>query len=695
MAMSPHSPTMSYSVSRLSPAHIERELKGKNYVPNEVLIAVDQKAIDSFSLSSHGLTLASQYDGFLRASVSDGESLSAKLAELRSTPGVKAADVNSIIERGEMETSEQGPSERLPDDLHEQLWGLKNTGRQGGTPGADMKVTQAWSEVTGSRETGPVIAVIDTGVDITHPDLAANIWTNPGEIPGNGVDDDGNGVIDDVHGYNAADDNADVMDRRGHGTHVAGTIGAVGDNGMGVVGVNWQTRIMPVKIFDDNGRATVDGIVRGLQYAKNEGASVSNNSWGSRGYNEVLDAAFGAADNMIHVVAAGNDGRNIDLGGAYPAALAHKHIVTVGATDRNDQRPEWSNYGRYNVDVTAPGHQIYSTWPGGTYKSISGTSMATPHVAGAVSLLKQKFPQATAAEIKSRLIHTSDFKPELQSNSVSGGRVNLMQAMEEDRVPPAAPNDLGISRMDAETYSVSWTVTGDDGWCGDGASQFEYKVSQTPIESQEQFDALPNRTSSRNLKKVGEIMTLEQSRPQTADATTLYAALRVIDNVGNTSEIKKTTLEIPGFDVVFEDDMEVKGNWTPDEVFGTEQVEGRGTVWSDSPGRDYENNANSTLTSKFIDLTNYEACAMQVEYKVDVAAGDHGFVEWSEDGERWHVISQVFAQDREFRATKFDLAEVSGKKAAFRFRLRSDAQNTRDGMKIDRVRIIGVPSPAA
>lgn len=687
MTTSPHSPTMSLS-SRLSAAHIRQELEQKEYVPNEVLIAVDDPAMDSFLATSLGLNIQSESEGFVRARVADGEDLAHKLAQLRSTPGVKAADVNSIIYRGELETQ----TERLPNDFTDALWGLKNTGQDGGTAGADIKATQAWTEVTGTRQSSPVIAVIDTGVDITHPDLAANIWFNADEVPGNGIDDDGNGIIDDIHGYNAADDNADVMDRRGHGTHVAGTIGAVGDNGIGVVGVNWQAQIMPVKIFSDSGSATVDGIVRGLQYAKNEGAEITNNSWGSRGYNEVLDAAFGAADKMLHVVAAGNDGRSIDLGGAYPAAFSHGNIVTVGATDRNDQRPSWSNYGKHNVDVTAPGHEIHSTWPEGKYRTISGTSMATPHVAGAAALLKQKFPDASENELKARLIYNSDAKVTLKDSSKSGGRINVIRSLEEDWLAPAAPNDLGISGIDSEHYRVSWTVPGDDGWCGGGASQFEYKVSTTPIETVEQFDALPNRTSGVNTEGVGQIVTLQQFRPRTAEDTILYAALRVIDNVGNTSELKKATLEIPGFEVLFEDDMDIKGNWTPDETFGTEQIEGRGTVWSDSPGKNYENNANATITSGIIDLSKHANCVMEVDYLVDVAAGDHAFVEWSEDGEDWGGISQVFAQDDDFRSTKFDLSNLSGKKVQFRFRLNSNNDgNTRDGIKIDKVRVIGAP----
>lgn len=676
------SPTMlnQRAGARLVPEKIRQELSDKQFVADEVLVAFE----DDQPASLQGLQVLSQHDGYVRARLAPGQDMAEQLASLRSRPGVAAADVNAIIELQDSETPE------IPNDLQPELWGLRNDGSNEGVAGADINAVSAWKEVRGSRQNGPIIAVVDTGIDITHPDLAANIWTNPGEIPGNGIDDDNNGVVDDVHGYNAADDNALVADGRGHGTHVAGTIAAVGNNDQGVVGVNWEARLMPVKIFDDSGRATVDGIVRGMLYAHDNGATISNNSWGSRGYNEVLAKVFSDTNDMLHVVAAGNDGRSIDLGGSYPAAFGGEHIVSVAATTRRDELASFSNYGRYAVDVAAPGQEILSTWPGGEYRTLNGTSMATPHVTGAAALVAQKFPEASPSELRHRLVHNSDRKAQLQDSSVSGGRVNVAAALEDDTVPPAAPKDLRISQLGSEFYTVQWTVPGDDGWCGDPASRFEYKVSTEPIESAEQFDELPNRTSRPNIQQVGELFTLEQWRPQTADETVLYAALRVTDNTGNASELQRARLVIPGFDVLFEDDMEGKGNWTPDSNFGTEQWEGRGTVWSDSPGKDYQNNVNATLTSGVIDLSEHEACLMEVEYKVDVAAGDHAFVEWSEDGENWGVVSQVFAQDRDFRATRFDLSNLSGKKVQFRFRLQSDAAGTRDGIMIDKVRVIGV-----
>ena len=674
-----NSPTMLRVQTRLSPAKIREELADKQFVSNEVLLVLDEQ-----SSPLNDLDVVSAQDGYVRARLAPGEDLAEKLAQLRSRPDVLAADVNSIVELND--TGE------TPDDLSPRLWGLQNVGQDDGVAGADINALEAWREVRGSRQ-GPVIAVIDTGIDLSHPDLAANLWTNVDEIPNNGVDDDNNGVVDDVHGYNAADDNAQVQDARGHGTHVAGTIAAAGNNGQGVVGVNWEAQLMPVKIFDDNGRATVEGIVRGLLYAHDNGASITNNSWGSRGYNEVLNHVFQDTNDMLHVAAAGNNGRSIDFGGSYPAAFSGDHIISVAASTRRDERAEFSNYGRFAVDVSAPGHEIYSTWPGGEYRSLSGTSMAAPHVAGAAALVAQKFPEASPVELRHRLIHNSDSTEALADTSLSGGRLNVAAALEADTVAPAAPKDLRISEIGTEFYRVEWTVPGDDAWCGVPASQFEYKVSTEPIETMAEFDALPNRTSRPNTQQVGELHSLQQFRPQTADETVLYAALRVKDNVGNSSELRRATLVIPGFDVLYEDDMESKQNWTPDEHFGTEQWPERGTVWSDSPGKDYQNNVNAVLTSKEIDLSQHEACLMEVEYKVDVAAGDHAFVEWSEDGENWGVVSQVFAQDDDFRATKFDLSNLSGKKVRFRFRLQSDGAGTRDGIMIDKVRVIGARPP--
>ena len=316
-----------------------------------------------------------------------------------------------------------------PNDLHKDLYGLNNTGQTGGKVDSDIDAPEAWAIHTGRNqaEGGPIIAIIDTGIDYNHPDLKANLWTNPGEIPGDGIDNDGNGVIDDVHGYNAADNNGDNMDKQGHGTHVAGTIGAVGGNGIGVVGVNQKANLMSVKIFGDGG-ATAAGIIRGIQYASKMGARVANNSWGGGAANEGIKEAF-AQSPTLHMLSAGNNGEDNDPIARYPGDYDLPNFVRVAATDHNDALASFSNYAKLTVELGAPGVKTLSTVPGGGYGVKSGTSMATPHVTGAAGLIASFYPDITNAELKQRLMEGVEQVPSLQNKTITGGRLNVYNSI--------------------------------------------------------------------------------------------------------------------------------------------------------------------------------------------------------------------------------------------------------------------------
>lgn len=319
-----------------------------------------------------------------------------------------------------------------PNDLgYSKLYGLHNEGQTGGTPDADIDAPEAWSLQSGrgQNEGGPLVAIIDTGVDYQHVDLKANMWTNPGEIPGDGIDNDRNGVIDDVHGYDAFSNTGDPMDRQGHGTHVAGTIGAQGDNGEGVVGVSQDANIMAVKIFGDSGRTNAAAIIRGIQYADKMGVRLANNSWGGGTSNAGIQAAF-ANSPAMHLVAAGNDGKNNDLRPSYPANYNLPNIISVAATDDQDQLARFSNYGAREVDLAAPGVDTFSTIPGNSYGSKSGTSMATPHATGAAAVVVSEFPSISNEELRSRLLGGVDTKPQLKGKVVTNGRLNVAGALD-------------------------------------------------------------------------------------------------------------------------------------------------------------------------------------------------------------------------------------------------------------------------
>jgi subtilisin family serine protease len=303
----------------------------------------------------------------------------------------------------------------------------------------------AWGVSTGTGST--VVAVIDTGVDGTHPDLAANVWRNPREVAGNGRDDDGNGFADDVTGWNFVANGPDVSDDAGHGTHAAGIVGAVGDNGLGVAGVNWRARIMPLKFMTASGGYTSDAI-RAVDYAVANGAKVINASFGGGPYNPAFLAAIGRARDagVVVVAAAGNYSTNTDATPFYPAgyAAASDNVVSVAATTSSDGLASFSNYGATTVTVAAPGWNVNSTLPGNRYGLKSGTSMAAPFVAGAISLLWDAKPWLTYRQVIDKLRASVDATPALAGRVASGGRLDLGKLLDAPAaapptVPPVAP----------------------------------------------------------------------------------------------------------------------------------------------------------------------------------------------------------------------------------------------------------------
>jgi subtilisin family serine protease len=313
-------------------------------------------------------------------------------------------------------------------------WGLRNTGQtvngDPGTANADIRATQAWDMFTGDPNF--VIADIDTGLQYTHPDLAANAWTNPGEIAGNGIDDDGDGFIDDVHGWDFYSGDSDPADQNGHGTHTAGTIGAVGNNGVGVTGVNWHCKIMAVRFLGPGGSGTLAGAVSAIQFCVLRGVKVSNNSWVGpfdQGESDAVNAARAAGHLMV--CAAGNSGLNIDVNpsSAYPAAFDFDNVLSVAATNNDDIRAGFSNYGAMRVDLAAPGDNVYSTWQGSGYMYDSGTSMATPHVTGAVAMVWALNPSFTYQQVVYRILSTVRPLPSMAGLTVTGGILNLAEAI--------------------------------------------------------------------------------------------------------------------------------------------------------------------------------------------------------------------------------------------------------------------------
>ncbi len=366
----------------------------------------------------------------------------------------------------------------FPNDTRfDDLWGMHNTGQTGGIADADIDAPEAWDLATGSSEV--IVAVIDTGVDYNHVDLAQNMWVNTGEIPGNGEDDDDNGYVDDVYGYDFCNGDGNPMDDHYHGTHCAGTIGGIGNNNEGVAGVCWNVKIMAVKFLDSGGGGWTDDAIDSVQYSVLMGANLSSNSWGGGGYSQGLKDAIDAAGaaGMLFVAAAGNDyGSNNDTHPHYPSSYTCDSVIAVLSTDDDDDMSGFSNYGPTSVDLGAPGSDILSCNLGGGYHYKDGTSMATPHVSGACALLWSMNSMLTNTEVKEILLDTVDLT--LGGLCVSGGRLNLYNAIletsapwleiepEEGVVGPGDTNDISVT-FDAMTlapgvYAAEIVVTSND-----------------------------------------------------------------------------------------------------------------------------------------------------------------------------------------------------------------------------------------
>ena len=376
--------------------------------------------------------------------------------------------------------------QRLPDDTgFGSQWQFDNTGQaiggQVGTIGADVNALAAWDITIGSHSV--IVGVVDSGIDFDHPDLRANIWTNPGEIADNGIDDDGNGFIDDVNGWNFADGNNDAQDlpSDGHGTFVSGLIGAAGNNGIGITGVAWNVSILPIKASTD-GLFTLDALVSSHDYLtmmiETYGHNIvaTNASYGGindtfyadapQGFDAERDAISRFLDTgAAFVAAAGNDAFDLDNPNftAFPASYNLPGLMSVAATDNQDTLAGFSNWGAQRVDFAAPGDLVYSTVVGGAYGFGSGTSFSAPIVTGTVALLKALRPNASATEIRQALIDGSDILPSLQGRVVSGGRINIERSLRI--IGTDGPIAIGFNpgpvtaRIDADTGLPIDTVT--------------------------------------------------------------------------------------------------------------------------------------------------------------------------------------------------------------------------------------------
>ncbi len=509
------------------------------------------------------------------------------IQELNANPNIVFAEPNYHVE-----------ANYIPGDPRfNELWGLHNIGQGNALEDADIDAVEAWDITTGDDQV--IVAVIDTGIDYLHADLVENMWTNEDEIPGNGIDDDENGFVDDVHGYDFYNRDGDPADDNSHGTHVAGTIGARGDNAVGVVGVSHRVSLMAVKFLSSWGGGDTADAVESVIYAVDNGADILNNSWGGGGFSEALRSAIEyAQDNdVLFVAAAGNAAYDNDSLPSYPASYELDNIVAVAATDSNDELASFSQWGLNSVDLGAPGVDILSALPGDDYATYSGTSMASPHVAGAAALLKSHAPSLSSLELKQILMESGDSISPLIGRTVSGRRLNIFNALlasgpawvqidgdysggvvagerididfmfsslnlepgdyvidllissndpenpqiripivltvTPDIIPPEHISDLFVSDVTDTQARIQFTATGDDGSLGQ-ASSYDVRFS-TELLTQENWGSAIQASGEQSPGESGtlEDFTISGLTPN----STLWLGVRAVDNVDQSSEV--------------------------------------------------------------------------------------------------------------------------------------------------------------
>ena len=490
-----------------------------DYVPGEILVKWAPGLVASGAAMARdqvaGLTLREfSQIGWEHLQIDPTMDVQAAIQKILQQPGVLVAEPNYIVFL----------SATFPNDTSFGLqWALQNTGQTvdgtAGTAGADISMTTAWD----LRTTSPniVVAVIDSGITLNHTDLNSNLWVNPGEIPGNGIDDEGNGRVDDVNGWDFVNNDNDPSDDNNHGTHVSGIIGAKGNDGYGIAGVTWTVQLLALKSFNSAGTGTTANIVSAIEYATAKGAHIINASFTSAAYSQAQKDAIDAFPG-IFVAAAGNDGTNNDLTPKYPACYTSSNIIAVAATDQNDALWSFSNFGTTCVDLAAPGVNIYSDISAGSLAYKDGTSMAAPHVSGVAALAKAQEPNRTTAEIRSAILSNVDAKASLSGKVATGGRLNAHAALAA--IAPFAPTGLAGTAAGATQIDLTWT----DNSAG------------------ETGDEVQRKTGSGDFATLATVAANSTSYSDTTatEATTSTYRVRAINSGANsdfTSEVSVTT----------------------------------------------------------------------------------------------------------------------------------------------------------
>lgn len=606
-----------------------------------------------------------------RAALAGGFGPLAAVRALMSEPSVRWAELDPVLE----------PDFVPNDPRFGEMWGLHNTGQSGGTVDADIDAVEAWA-LTGSAPDA-VVAVCDDGVDLSHPDLSANIWVNTGEIAGNGVDDDGNGFIDDRVGWDFSngDNNPNPASGDSHGTHVAGTIGARVNNAVGVAGVARNVKIMPIRMY--GGPANfMTALAQGVDYAWRNGATVISVSYNIDSYtNALVEAILRArAADVIYSNSAGNNNQ------LNPPRMAIRNladnVIFVASSTRTDSRSSFSNYGT-RIEIFAPGSDILSTLPGNSYGLNSGTSMATPHVSGVLGVVRAMRPTLTARQTLDLVIGTADQVAGLSSFVPGGRRLNYRNALEQDSTPPGAVTGLMLTRRANTAAEFTMVTTGDDG--NVGRADYDVRLSGAPI----------------NGSNFGSARRVEAGVPSEVAGTTVrfavsglwpgqetYLAVQALDNLGNRGPVASfgpfRTRGGHWGDRV-EDAAQFSGA-SPWAVTTVQSFSGARS-WTDSPSGNYANNANVALTQSAAVVLPGTA-ALRFMGRVDLETNrDFLAVEVQVNGGSWQRLGRLTGLS-DWRGYSFPLPSGSGDAVRVRFVLTSDGSVSRDGVYLDDITIV-------
>ncbi|MCB0131543.1 MAG: S8 family serine peptidase, partial [Caldilineaceae bacterium] len=643
--------------------------------------ANSRRAVDSMTPAR--LTVQWGLERIFLLTLAPDADTAATLDALRALPQVDYVVLDGLATAAQLSTE-------VPDDPEfERQWGLHNTGQTGGLAGADIAALPAWRVTTGGPET--VIAIVDSGIDPDHPDLRANL----------------------IPGYDFVNNDRDARDDFGHGTHVAGTIGAMGNNGTGVVGINWTVRMLGCKFPSASGSGSTANAIKCFNYVtelkEKQGYNIvlTNNSWGGGLASDALRDAMGGANAPMHICAAGNANSSRI---AYPAGYDLDNIISVAATDHDDLYASFSNWGADWVDMAAPGVDIYSTVPTGSctmcdssgYRSASGTSMATPHVTGAAALVWSANPTLTNEQIKGRFLSGADALNDRSKTTLTNGRLNLLNGLEEDETAPAPVTNLAVSSVLMTQVDLTWTAVGDDGLQGT-ANAYDIRYASSPISTATWDDATPveNEPTPQPAGSI-ERMTVTDLQP----ATTYYFAMKVMDNVGNESDLSNIVVfATSAGTIVFEDNMENgEGSWT---TVGDDNLWHLSQIRSHSPSnawyygkeetRNYETGASNRgyLVSPAINLVDADEVMLTFAEWSELQSNeefDRTRVQVSTDGESWQTVYESHGTEESWAKRTVSLSPYIERSGVVYVRFWFDTVNDRfnayEGWFIDDVQIL-------